>query len=259
MVVLPGSSRFSLESRLRGPLGLLLGMNGLGVSRGSQVGRSPDRVLNPSLSPHPVWRKWGRASPAGNSQKNSSECKKKKTKPQGKPWKSAWSGCAGGWRGGTRWARDWFWLCLGGREPKGVTMEDSWDWGWDLVGPRRPFTHSLTQHLRKSSWLPHFPQWAPGALSHQSPRASRRTCLVQACTLSPLPLPFSPAWVQTSSCHPPALHLNIPREAWVSGATSAKPRPSSVILALPAGTWILSYCGGGGAIWKPPRPVSLCR
>lgn len=37
-------------------------------------------------------------------------------------------------------------------------MEGSWGWAWALAGPCRPFTHSLTQHFRKSSWFPYSPQ-----------------------------------------------------------------------------------------------------
>lgn len=101
-----------LESSLKWPLDLLLGRSSWGVSPGAPgwegvLRRRLETSTHPSLFPHPVWGHWGRASTAGNSQKNSFECKKI-TKPQGKPWEPAWvSGCVGG--GG----RDWVWAGLG--------------------------------------------------------------------------------------------------------------------------------------------------
>lgn len=93
-----------LESSLKWPLDLPLGRNSWGVSPGAPgwegvLRRHLETSTHPSLFPQPVWGHWGRASTAGNSQKNSFECKKV-TKPQGNPWEPAWvSGCVGAGKG----------------------------------------------------------------------------------------------------------------------------------------------------------------
>lgn len=197
-----------LESSLKWPLDLLLGRSSWGVSPGAPgwegvLRRRLETSTHPSLFPHPVWGHWGRASTAGNSQKNSFECKKI-TKPQGKPWEPAWvSGCVGG--GG----RDWVRAGLGrvvslGVGGGGLVMEGSWGWAWAWAwaGPGRPFTHSLTQHFRKSSWFPYSPQCpscrAPARTDQMQhlPQGSWSPLSPGLClTLCPLPLPFAPPQV----------------------------------------------------------------
>lgn len=147
-------------------------------------------------------------------------------------------------------------------------------WAWDLAGPSRPFAHlmvpSPSTFARAAGSLIFFDALLQGP-SQDTPNASTSLGGPEATLEPPTRLPQVPrtsrgaGLTQASSCSPfltvlgasPTsailfCHLeNIPPEAQVSRAASAKPGPSYLILALPAGTWIL-----GGHCCEEGKPGS---
>lgn len=137
-----------------------------------------------------------------------------------------------------------------GREPKGMAVEGAGARAWQ--GQQTLHTLSPSTFARAAGSLTflstHPVASLPGqtrcspSLAHRAPYCrfpqGLQTSLSDRGLLSTLGAdPFHP---------PPALYLrDIPGEAWVSGAPSARPRPSFLILALPVGAWILGYPGKG--------------